>query len=111
MSSIDSGVNSLTAVVMTDFVDRLRHRPLSEASRVRLSQALALTIGLIVVFASSFLIGSVPGNFLEMSQRTLQLYVGSIFLLFFLSLFVPFSTAWGVIAGSMSALLTGVSVA
>ncbi len=111
MSSIDSGVNSLTAVVMTDFVDRLRHRPLSEASRVRLSQALALTIGLIVVFASSFLIGSVPGNFMEMSQRTLQLYVGSIFLLFFLSLFVPFSTAWGVIAGSMSALLTGVSVA
>ena len=64
-----------------------------------------------MVFASSFLIGSVPGNFMEMSQRTLQLYVGSIFLLFFLSLFVPFSTAWGVIAGSMSALLTGVSVA
>ena len=111
MSSIDSGVNSLTAVVMTDFVDRFRHRPLGEAARVRLSQALALVIGLIVVLACSLLIENVPGNFLEMTQRTLQLYVGSIFVLFFLSLFVPFSNAWGVVAGSASALLTGASVA
>ena len=111
MSSIDSGVNSLTAVVMTDFVDRFRHRPLGEAARVRLSQALALVIGLIVVLACSFLIEKVPGNFLEMTSRTLQLYVGSIFVLFFLSLFVPFSSAWGVVAGSVSALLTGATVA
>ena len=111
MSSIDSGVNSLTAVVMTDFVGRFKRSPLSEASRVRLSQALALAIGLIVVFACSFLIGDVPGNFLEITQRTLQLYVGPIFLLFFLSLFVPFSTPWGVIAGSLSSILTAASVA
>ena len=76
-----------------------------------LSQALALAIGLIVVFACSFLIGDVPGNFLEITQRTLQLYVGPIFLLFFLSLFVPFSTPWGVIAGSLSSILTDASVA
>ena len=107
MSSIDSGVNSLTAVIMTDFFDRFRRQPLSESARVKLSQGLALLIGMIVVFSCSFLIGSVPGNFLEMTQRTLQLYVGPIFLLFFLSLFVPFSTAWGVIAGSASALLAG----
>ena len=110
MSSVDSGVNSLTAVVMTDFFDRFRHQPLGESARVRLSQSLALLIGLIVVFACSFLIGEVPGNFLEMTQRTLQLYVGPIFLLFFLSLFVPFSTAWGVVAGAVSALLAGASV-
>ena len=46
-----------------------------------------------------------------MTSRTLQLYVGSIFVLFFLSLFVPFSSAWGVVAGSVSALLTGATVA
>ena len=111
MSSIDSGVNSLTAVVMTDFVGRFRQRALSEIGRVRLSQALALTIGLVVVLGSSFLVGNVPGNFLEIAQRTLHLYVGAIFLLFFLSLFVPFSTAPGVIAGSLSALLSAASVA
>jgi SSS family solute:Na+ symporter len=107
MSSVDSGVNSLTAVVMTDFVDRLWRRPIGEASRVRLSQALAFVIGLIVVFACSFLVGHVPGNFLEMTGRTIQLYVGPIFLLFFLSLFVPFATSWGVIAGALSGLLAG----
>lgn len=111
MSSVDSGVNSLTAVVVTDFVGRFRRRTLSEIGRVRLSQALALVIGTIVVLGSSFLVGSVPGNFLEIAQRTLHLYVGAIFLLFFLSLFVPFSTAAGVIAGSLSALLTAASVA
>ena len=111
MSSVDSGVNSLTAVVVTDFVGRFRRRALSEISRVRLSQALALAIGLIVVLGSSFLVGNVPGNFLEIAQRTLHLYVGALFLLFFLSLFVPFSTAPGVIAGSLSALLSAASVA
>ena len=111
MSSVDSGVNSLTAVVVTDFVGRFRRRTLSEIARVRLSQALALVIGTIVVVGSSFLVGNVPGNFLEIAQRTLHLYVGAIFLLFFLSLFVPFSTSAGVIAGSLSALLTAASVA
>ena len=111
MSSVDSGVNSLSAVVVTDFVGRFRRRALSEIGRVRLSQALALAIGLIVVLGSSFLVGNVPGNFLEIAQRTLHLYVGAIFLLFFLSLFVPFSTSPGVIAGSLSALLSAASVA
>lgn len=111
MSSVDSGVNSLTAVVVTDFVGRFRRRALSEISRVRLSQALALAIGMIVVLGSSFLVGNVPGNFLEIAQRTLHLYVGAIFLLFFLSLFVPFSTVPGVIAGSLSALFSAATVA
>jgi SSS family solute:Na+ symporter len=111
MSSVDSGVNSLTAVVVTDFVGRFRRRPLSEMARVRLSQALALSIGLIVVLGSSFLVGNVPGNFVEVAQRTLHLYLAPIFLLFFLSLFVPFATAPGVIAGSLSSLLAAGTVA
>ena len=111
MSSVDSGVNSLTAVVVTDFVGRFRRRALSEIARVRLSQALALVIGLVVVLGSSFLVGNVPGNFLEIAQRTLHLYVGSIFLLFLLSVFVPFSTATGTIAGALSSLLAAATVA
>ena len=111
MSSVDSGVNSLTAVVVTDFVGRFRRRALSEIARVRLSQGLALAIGLIVVLGSSFLVGNVPGNFVEIAQRTLHLYVGALFLLFFLSIFVPFSTAPGTIAGSLSALLAAACVA
>ena len=111
MSSVDSGVNSLTAVVVTDFVGRFRRRALSEIARVRLSQALALAIGLIVVLGSSFLVGNVPGNFVEIAQRTLHLYVGALFLLFLLAVFVPFSTAAGAIAGSLSALLAAASVA
>ncbi len=45
MSSIDSGINSITAVVTSDLVDRFRSRRLDEKSRVRYARWLALTIG------------------------------------------------------------------
>ena len=39
MSSVDSGVNSITAVVLTDFVHRLGRRPKDEASDIRFARA------------------------------------------------------------------------
>ena len=112
MSSLDSGINSITAVVMTDFVDRFRKgAKLPEKMRVRVSRLLAFGIGLAVVGSASTFMEHVPGNFLEMTQRTIGLFVTPLFLLFFLAMFIPFATQPGAIAAAASAFVCGVLVA
>ena len=111
MSSLDSGVNSITAVVTTDFGKRLGlSRAGDDRSRVRSSRLLAFGIGMAVVTASAFM-QHVPGSFLEMTQRTIGLFVAPLFTLFFLALFVPFATQIGTIGGALTGLTAGVLAA
>ena len=110
MSSVDSGVNSITAVVMTDLVGRLRESPITEASRLRLSRGLAFGIGAFVVFGSSF-IGLVPGNIIAMTQKTSNLVVTPLFSLFVLALFVPFATPWGATLGVVCGVISATLIA
>ena len=110
MSSLDSGINSITAVVTTDFVSRFRKQPLAEETQSRLSRCMALAIGLVVVTTSA-LLQHVPGNFLETSQRTVGLFVTPLFTLFFFALFVRNATQTGAILGSVVGLSTAVIVA
>src|SRR5690606_25220440 len=65
MSSVDSGVNSITAVVMSDFLQRFGWQPRTEPGALRFSKGMALAIGVAVVGASLF-VQHVPGNFTEM---------------------------------------------
>lgn len=106
MSSIDSGVNSITAVISTDFVGRLG-RP-SDAGRSPLpaTQIIAWSTGAVVVAFSS-LIGDVPGNITAVTNKTTNLLTTPIFALFFFALFVPFARPAGVAAGAVC----GISVA
>ena len=90
MSSIDSGVNSITAVVSTDLLDRFGRAPKDEKSRVRIARWLAFGIGVSVVVGSAF-IGLVEGNIMEVTNKTVNWLVPLIFCLFFIALFVPFS--------------------
>jgi len=110
MSSVDSGVNSITAVTMTDFVDRFRSEPMTTKGHVRAAQVLALTVGLIVIGAST-LIEYVPGNLVEVSKRATGLLLTPIFTLFFMALFVRFATAAGANSGSLCGLLTATLIA
>ena len=111
MSSIDSGVNAITAVVTSDLVERFRNDRLPEKSRVRFARWMALTIGLVVVLVSSFVMDHVPGNFLEQAKRTFGLLVTPLFLLFFFALLVPFATQSGAILGAVTAFATSFVVA
>lgn len=110
MSSIDSGVNSITAVVMTDGFDRLGSRALTERQHVVLARCLAFGIGAVAVVGSSMM-GLVPGNFSEVTTRTANLLTTPIFGLFFFALFVPFASpagAWiGTCFGTLTAVLVG----
>ena len=127
MSSIDSGVNSISAVVTTDFVDRYRNRKRAvddladsesatatsendERSRVRTAQLTAVTVGVFVVCTSG-LIRYVPGNLVEVSKRATDLLVTPLFTLFFFGMFVRFATPLGANIGSVCGFVAAILVA
>ena len=110
MSSIDSGVNSITAVVMSDVMDRHGHAPKSEAEHIRMARWLAFGIGAFVVGISSFM-GLIPGNITEVTGKTSNLLTTPIFCLFFFALFVPYASPRGVWVGAFFGTLTAALVA
>ena len=110
MSSIDSGVNSITAVVTTDFLDRAGLRPESEKAHTRMAQGIAFAIGVVIVIGSSF-VGEVPGNIFAVTQRTTNLLVTPIFALFVFALFIPFARPVGVYAGTAAGITTAIMIA
>jgi len=110
MSSIDSGVNSITAVVMTDLFDRFGRRPKTEKGHVLAARVLAFGIGGVVVVGSSFM-EHIPGNITAVTQKTTNLLVTPIFSLFVFALFIPFSRPAGVWFGWLCGLTTAVLIA
>ncbi len=110
MSSIDSGVNSVTAVVMTDFLDRFGLKPRTEKGHVLVARLLALGIGLTVVLGSSYM-GYIPGNITAMTNKTVNLLTAPIFGLFFFALFVRRATAPGVWIGTVLAIVSAALIA
>jgi SSS family solute:Na+ symporter len=110
MSSIDSGVNSITAVVMKDFLERFGLGPKTKRGHMITARALALTIGIIVV-ASSTSMKYIEGNITTVTGKTVNLLAGPIFSLFFFALFVPRAHSRGVWLGVISGILVSVCIA
>lgn len=110
MSSMDSGVNSITAVVLTDFLDRFGKAPKTEKGHVRFAQLLAFGIGVVVVLGSSYM-GRIPGNITAVTNKTVNLLTTPIFGLFFFALFVPFARPVGVWLGAVTGALTAATIA
>lgn len=102
MSSLSSGINSTVAVFTTDFVYRFT-RAFDDARRVRMTKLLVLSIGMIVVLAS-LLMDKVPGNIFEVTNKTNGLFVGPLFGLFVMALFVRGATAFGTLWGAVYGL-------
>jgi solute:Na+ symporter, SSS family len=110
MSSIDSGVNSITAVVMTDFLDRFGLKPKTEKGHLRAAKFLALVIGAVVVLGSSFM-KYIEGNITTVTNKTVNLLTTPIFALFFFAIFVRRSSTVGVWIGAVAGTLTAAAIA
>ena len=110
MSSIDSGVNSITAVTVTDILPRFGKKPESDEKHVQFARKLAIGIGLTVV-CLSLVIKYIPGNFMAVTNKTVNLLTVPIFLLFFFALFVPFANTIGVWIGTLAAVVVAVLIA
>jgi len=112
MSSIDSGVNSITAVVSSDFVGRLGRPSSSEQPNVRTARILAVVIGIIVVILGSlFSQLENQDNITALTSKTVNLLTVPIFCLFFFALFVPFASTTGVWIGAVFGIITAAAVA
>jgi SSS family solute:Na+ symporter len=107
MSSIDSGVNSITAVVSTDLLDRFGRRPKSERGHLLMARLLAFGIGASLVVGSAF-VGKIQGNITEVTNKTVNLMVPMIFCLFYFALFVRFANPLGVWIGWACGMATAV---
>jgi SSS family solute:Na+ symporter len=110
MSSIDSGVNSITAVVMTDFLGRSRWNPKSDRARTITARCLAFGIGAFVVSCSS-LMKFVSGNITDVTNKTVNLLTTPIFGLFFFAIFVPRARPVGVWCGAIAGTLVAAMIA
>ena len=107
---MDSGVNSISAVVTTDFVDRFAKDEGSEARHVSLAKWLAAAVGVVVV-AGSLLIPLVPGNILAVASKTVNLLTVPIFGLFYFALFSRRASVRGVWIGCVASVLVAAAIA
>ncbi|WP_437202281.1 sodium:solute symporter family transporter [Planctomicrobium sp. SH664] len=110
MSGLDSGLNALTSVLLTDWIDRVGIRFSSEHRRAWAMRGLTFAIGLFVL-TCSLLMAQIKSNFLELIQRTANLFTPSIFALFVFALFIPRANSAGVLVGAVCGLTTAVLVA
>ena len=100
MSSLSSGLNSVSAVVTVDLIEPIYRKKIPEQRRVRRARFVAFGVGIAVVLMSSQ-IGKIPGNLVEVTSKTSNLFVAPLFGLFFLAMFVRFATPFGAVFGTL----------
>ena len=108
ISSLSSGLNSVSSVVVEDVLKSVPAFKGREFS-LRTNKWISAVIGLLVL-GTSFLVGYVQGNLLDVSIKLVNLVVAPIFVLFFLALFCPGATDRGAIVGGLGALAVEIGI-
>lgn len=109
MSSLSSGLSSVSSVVSVDLIGRLSTRSRDDTTKMNTGRRVSWLVGLVVV-GMSLAIGKVSGNFLELTNKT-SIFVAPLFFLFFMALFVPFSTVLGTWLGVLVSVFFGIGIA
>ena len=109
MSSLSSGVNSASSVIVVDFIDRFRHTTMVDRTHVRLAKWVSVFIGVLVVGISLY-VSLVPGNIIEIAYRVVNLFTVPLFILFFMALYIPWATPFGTWVGSLSSAAVAVGI-
>ena len=94
MSTIDSGVNSLTAVVVCDWLG-------GRTPSVTLSRILTLILG-VVVIAAAILASYAKNNVIDLVSEIAGTFLGLLLGLFFLGILVPRANALGATMGLLA---------
>lgn len=100
MSSLSSGINSSVTVLTVDFIGQSEGNANDGRASVRRARLLSYGIGVLVI-GLGMVIGAVPGNITEVTNKTNGLFVGPLAGLFILALFVPFATCFGAVWGAV----------
>jgi len=106
MSSLDSGINSLSSVIMNDFIKPFRRRAVSGRSEVKLARTLTLVLGVFAIGAACYTVRI--GEILKAASAFLSLFGGPVLSLFLLGMLTRRAHFRGWILGTLPSL--GVSV-
>jgi len=110
MSSLDSGLNSSTAVIQVDLIDRFRRHRDTEEHNLWTARVLSVVIGVIIILLN-VQIAKVKGNIMEVTNKTVNLPTYPLASLFFLAFFVRFTTPFGAIISTIYGLSAAMLVA
>jgi len=109
MSSISSGVNSITSVLMVDFRG-IFARNLHESKRVARARTIGFCVGATAILVS-FLQRLIQGNFMEIAQKINLFFVAPLGALFLMAFFMKRVNKQGAWASIVAGVLVGVFVA
>ncbi len=99
MSSMDSGINSVSTVIVNDFVKPLRSHEADEHMDVKLARILTFGLGALAVTIACFV--SSIGHILKAASILTSLFTGPILSLFLLGILMKRATLRGWIVGTV----------
>lgn len=102
MSSIDSGIHSVTTAIVVDFRDRLfpKLRPATDAGEMRIARIILVIVGALAVVLACF-VGEL-GDVFAVAKKTTAAFGGPLLAVFIVGLFMPRATWFGVLLGTFS---------
>jgi len=109
MSSLSSGLSSVTSVLTVDFVERLTGRRASDFYHTLPSRLLPWIVGAVVILLGAA-ISRIDGNVIEVSNKVVNILVAPLAGLFFMAMFVPSATPFGVITGAVAGIASGLLI-
>jgi solute:Na+ symporter, SSS family len=110
MDSLSSGLNSSSSVIMTDWVERFRPIKAEGAKAVQEAKLISWLVGIAVVLLS-LVAGVAAGNLLEKCYTVVNLFTASLFVLFFMAMFVPWATTFGTWLGAVASMTVAITMA
>jgi SSS family transporter len=102
MSSVDSGINSVSTVLVNDFIRPLRRGPTDETHDVRLARILTVVFGGVATVTA--LLGSGLQDVVRFAQTFIGLFSGPVLALFLIGILVPWGTFAGWSLGAVAAI-------
>jgi Na+/proline symporter len=102
MSSIDSGIHSVTTAIVVDFRDRLfpKLRPATDAGEMRIARIILVIVGALAVVLACF-VGEL-GDVFAVAKKTTAAFGGPLLAVFIVGLFMPRATWFGVLLGTFA---------
>jgi SSS family transporter len=104
MSTIDSVLNTLSAVTVTDFYRRWFRRDAGDRDTLRLARWFIVFWGVAITAASYSM--TETGSILETTVTVLSVFMGQLLGVFLLGIFVKRATSWGVLIGAVCGQMT-----
>lgn len=109
MSSLSSGINSTSAVIVGDFIGLRRSTPLTDHEQMRLAKGVSVAIGALAI-CGSMIVPLLATNLYELSIKAVDLLTAPLFVLFFLALFVPWATPAGGVASAVASISIAIAI-